>query len=143
MALKYAQLPDDLEGLKQMVLKHSSVAEALRAEVLRLLRWRFGRCSEVIDRNISPELPLAGGESTPPPPRQDVSDPARPPKLVAVEPFTFKAKDRRSARLLPPELPRVIKVYAPGRCKCPDSGKQLSRLGEDASEQLDYVHGYF
>src|SRR5262249_30645732 len=61
--------------LKQMVLKHSGIAESLRAEVLRLRRWRFGRSSEVIDTNIAPELPLAGGESAPPPSRQDVSDP--------------------------------------------------------------------
>ena len=54
MALVYAQLPDDPEELKQMVLKHSSVVEALRAEVLRLRRWRFGRSSEGIDTNIAP-----------------------------------------------------------------------------------------
>jgi transposase len=143
MALEYAQLPDNLEELKQMLLKHSSVVEALRAEVLRLRRWRFGRSSEVIDTNIAPELPLAGGESAPPAPRQALSDPARPPRLMAVEPVTSKAIQRRTARLLPPELPRVIKVYPPSRCTCPDCGKQLSRLGEDASEQLDYVHGYF
>jgi len=143
MALEYAQLPDEPEELKQMLLKHSSVVEALRAEVLRLRRWRFGRSSEVIDANIAPELPLAGGESTPPAPRQELSDPDRPPKLMAVEPVTSKAIQRRPARLLPPELPRVIKVHPPSRCTCPDCGKQLSRLGEDTSEQLDYVHGYF
>ena len=143
MALEYAQLPDDLEELKQMVLKHSGVSEALRAEVLRLRRWRFGRSSEVIDTNIAPELPLAGGESAPSAPRQERSDPARPPKLLAVQPTAPKATHRRPSRLLPPELPRVIKVYRPSRRTCPDCGKQLSRLGEDASEQLDYVHGYF
>jgi transposase len=143
MALEYAQLPDDLEELKQMLLKHSSVVEALRAEVLRLRRWRFGRSSEVIDTNIAPELPLSGGESAPPAPQQGLSDTARLPKLMAVEPVTAKASQRRPARLLPPELPRIIKVHPPSRCTCPDCGKQLSRLGEDESEQLDYVHGYF
>jgi transposase len=143
MALEYAQLPDDLEELKQMVLKHSGISEALRAEVLRLRRWRFGRSAEVIDTNISPELPLVGGESTSTPSREDVSEPSRPPKLMAVEPVISKAKDRRPVRSLPPELPRVIQIHAPSRCTCPDCGKQLSRLGEDASEQLDYVHGYF
>jgi hypothetical protein len=127
MALEYAQLPDDLEELKQMLLKHSSVVEALRAEVLRLRRWRFGRSSEIIDTSIAPELPLTGGESAPSEPRQEVSDPARPPKLMAVEP-AYKVNHRRPARLLPPELPRVIKTYAPSRCTCPDCGKQLSRL---------------
>lgn len=143
MALEYAQLPDDLEELKQMVLKHSSVVEALRAEVLRLRRWRFGRSAEVIDNDIAPELPLAGGEGAPPAPWQEPVSPIRPPKLMAVEPVASRSNHRRPSRLLPPELPRVIKVHTPGRCTCPDCGKWLSRLGEDTSEQLDYVHGYF
>src|ERR1700761_7968325 len=62
---------------------------------------------------------------------------------MAVEPLASKAKNGRPARLRHPELLRVIEVYTPGRCTSPDCGKQLSRLGEDASEQLDYVPGYF
>jgi hypothetical protein len=126
-----------------MVLKHSCVIEALRAEVLRLRRWRFGRSAEVINTNIAPELPLTGGESAPAQARGEDFPEPRPPKLMAVEAITSKARPRRPARLLPPELPRVLKVHSPGRCTCPECGQQLSRLGEDTSEQLDYVHGYF
>jgi transposase len=142
MALEYAQLPDSPEELKQLLLKHSNLVEALRAEVIRLRRWRFGRSAEVLDPSIAPELPLAGGESStvasPP-----IADTTRPPKLLAVETRTPKLGQRRPARLLPPELPRVIRIHAPSRCTCPDCGRHLTRLGEDASEQLDYVPGYF
>jgi transposase len=62
---------------------------------------------------------------------------------MAVGPVASEVNHRRPVRLLPPELPRVIQIHTPSQCTCPDCGKQLSRLGEDASEQLDYVHGYF
>jgi transposase len=140
MALEYAQLPDDLEELKQLVLKHSTVAEALQAEVIRLRRWRFGRSAEVLDPSVSPELPLAGGEAP-------VTVPAttpelkRPPKLLAAE--SVARSSPRPARALPAELPRVIRVHAPSQCTCPDCGRKMRLLGEDTSEQLDYVPGYF
>lgn len=60
MALDYASLPDDPEELKRRLLQHSAWIEALKAEVVRLRRWRFGRSSEVIDTAIAPELPLTG-----------------------------------------------------------------------------------
>ena len=102
MALEYAQLPDDPEKLKQLLLKHSNLIEALRAEVIRLRRWRFGRSAEVMDPRIAPELPLAGGEIAasvlPAAPESN-----RLPKLLAVETHAPKRDLRRPARLLPPE----------------------------------------
>ena len=67
MALDYAALPDDTEELKQLLLKHSAWVEALKEEVVRLRRWRFGRSSEVVDGSVAPELPLAGGVTPPKP----------------------------------------------------------------------------
>jgi transposase len=142
MALEYAQLPDDLEALKQMVLKHSSVMEALRAEVLRLRRWCHGRSSESIDTRIAPELPLSGGEM-PEPAAMPASCDLKLPKLLAVQSPERPGRARRPARLLPAELPRIVQVHAPNRCTCPDCGHRLTALGEDTAEQLDYVHGYF
>jgi transposase len=46
-------------------------------------------------------------------------------------------------RVLPPELPRVLREHAPSDCDCSECGRRLSRLGEDVSEQLEYVPGYF
>ncbi len=37
----------------------------------------------------------------------------------------------------------MIRVHAPASCACPECGGALRPLGEDASEQLDYVPGYF
>jgi transposase len=144
VALDYAKLPNDPEELKQLLLKHAGWVDALREEVLRLRRWRFGRSSEVIDVGVAPELPLAGGVAPPTSPLSQVPpDAPRPPKLTAVDAPRDKSRTRRPSRALPAELPRVIREHVPSNCSCPDCGRRLSRLGEDASEQLDYVPGYF
>jgi transposase len=144
MALDYATLPEDTEQLKQLLLRHVAWVESLTAEVLRLRRWRFGRSSEVIDVNVAPELPLAGGvtaqaKATPDP----SADLPRLPKLVAVDSPSVSRLTRRPARELPAELPRVIRVHEPVSCCCPECGGALRKLGEDAFEQLDYVPGHF
>jgi transposase len=143
VALEYAQLPDDPEELKQLLVKHSRWVDALRAEVIRLRRWRFGRSSEIVDTSISPELPLPGGEVLTSEKVPTPSETAPPGKLLAVDITPRRRALRRPARVLPPELPRVLRVHAPANCQCPDCGRQLTRLGEDSSEQLDYVPGYF
>ena len=142
MALDYNQLPDDTEELKQRLLKSATLIDALRAEVLRLRRWHYGRSSESVDLAINPELPLTGGQSQQAAMATEASG-ARPPKLLSVQKPVSSISARRPPRMLPPDLPRVIKVHAPAHCACPDCGRQMSRLGEDASEQLDYVPGYF
>jgi len=143
VALKYAQLPNDLEELKQLLLRHSGWVDALREEVIRLRRWRFGRSSEVIDVSVAPELPLSGGEVPSTPPPQISPDTRRPPKLVAVSIPHDRRGTRRPARVLPVDLRRVIHEHLPVSCECPECGERMMRLGEDASEQLDYVPGYF
>jgi transposase len=143
MALEYAKLPNDLEAVKQLLLKHSVWVDALQEEVIRLRRWRFGRSSESIDVSVAPELPLTGGATPPKPTPQLPPDPARPPKLTAVDTPRQKSGNHRSPRSLPPQLPRVIREHVPSKCNCPECGQRLTRLGEDSSEQLDYVPGYF
>jgi transposase len=144
VALDYAQLPDDTEELKQLLLKHSAWVEALKDEVLRLRRWRFGRSSEVLDAGVAPELPLAGGVTPPAPaPTSAAQTDPRMPKLMAVDTPLGRKGDRRPARTLPPELPRVDREHLPSSCNCPECGAQMNRLGEDVSEQLDYIPGHF
>jgi transposase len=140
VALEYGDLPDDTEELKQLLLKHSLWVEALKEEVIRLRRWRFGRSSEAIDPGQAPELPLAGGVAAEP-----VSTPApdRMPKLMAVDTPSGSRGSRRPVRALPPELSREIREHLPTSCDCPSCGRRMARLGEDISEQLDYVPGYF
>jgi len=145
VALKYTELPDDNEELKQLLLKHSVWVEALKEEVVRLRRWQFGRSSEVIDASVAPELPLVGGVTPPEPtatPETSVDTPSVP-KLMAVDTPSGARKSRRPARTLPPELPRVVREHPPEICNCPECGERMTRLGQDTSEQLDYVPGYF
>lgn len=61
MAIDYTTLRGDPEGLMQLLLSRDALVESLKQEVIRLRRWHFGRSSEVLDANIAPELPLAGG----------------------------------------------------------------------------------
>src|SRR5690606_41465518 len=65
------------------------------------------------------------------------------PRLVSVDEPQPRGLVRRAPRTLPAELPRVVRVHAPERCTCPECGDVLRQLGEDTSEQLDYVPGYF
>jgi transposase len=143
VALEYATLPNDPEELKQLVLKHARWVEALKTEVIRLRRWRYGRSSEVLDVSVVPELPLAGGATPTTAAAPVIADAPRPPKLVAVDAPGGKRTSRRPPRTLPAELPRVIREHLPSSGNCPDCGQPLTRLGEDTSEQLDYVPGYF
>lgn len=144
MALEYSKLPNDIEALKQLLLQHSHWVDSLTEEVLRLRRWRFGRSSELIDVSILPELPLSGGMLAEPmaaDPNPQERVPALP-KLLSVDTPSGR-RSRRPPRTLPPELPRIVRVHAPQRCQCPECGERLAVLGEDSSEQLDYVPGYF
>jgi len=43
---------------------------------------------------------------------------------------------------LPPELPREEEVLSAGD-RCTDCGGKLKRLGEDVTEELEYVPGRF
>lgn len=145
-----ATLLDQNAKLTDRVSRQAAQLEALKAEVIRLRRWRFGRSAEVIDSAIAPELPLhpQGTEavsgavpiSTTP---TAVSNPASITRLASVDTPQGPRGERRAARVLPPELPRVIRVHEVGRCECQDCGGPLKRLGDDISEQLDYVPGYF
>ncbi len=144
MELEYTQLLQDIEELRQQLRQRDTWVEALKEEVIRLRRWRFGRSSESIDVSVAPELPLPGSAlPASPAPVLEATVPTPIPKLMAVDTPRGARASRRPARTLPPELPRVILQHAPASCHCPECGKQLSRLGEDTSEQLDYVPGYF
>ena len=150
MATDYETLLQDVRELRVQLAHKTTLVESLTAEVLRLRRWTFGRSAEKVDLAIAPELPLEGAAtasveaaaaaaaaSTTP------SLLRTPPRLIAVDATPGRSGTRRAPRELPAELPRVIQVHAPAGCQCPDCGAAMRRLGEDASEQLDYVPGYF
>ena len=145
MATDYETLLQDVRELRVQLAHKTTLVESLTAEVLRLRRWTFGRSAEKVDVAIAPELPLDGA-ATARPESVDSASPAPPsalPRLSAVDAVPGRSGARRAPRELPAELPRVIQVHAPASCQCPDCGAAMRRLGEDASEQLDYVPGYF
>jgi transposase len=144
VAADYETLLRDVRELRAQLAHKTTLVESLTAEVLRLRRWTFGRSAEKVDLTIAPELPLEGAVAA-------TSDgtaaaptlPSAPPRLIAVDTASGRSGKRRAPRDLPPELPRVIRIHQPASCQCPDCGSAMRRLGEDTSEQLDYVPGYF
>lgn len=135
-------LRSELAALREKLAGREALIESMRTEIIRLKRWRYGASSESIDPALAPELPLAGGEAAKPATAGCAKDCA-PPRLMSVDLAREKRASRRPLRDLPAHLPRLVRVHEPEDCHCPGCGDAMRRLGEDASEQLDYVPGYF
>ena len=128
--LDTASLPDDVSLLKAMLVVADAELEQLRIQVAKLRRMQFGTSSERLAREADQlELGLEDAE---------VEAVAKAPPAVirardAVKPFR---------QPLPDHLPREDVVHAPA-CLCPDCGGAMRRIGEDVTEQLDYVPASF
>ena len=59
-------------------------------------------------------------------------------KLPAIE-----EKDKPKRRLIPDHIPRMEVELSPGADACADCGGRLRRIGEDVTEELEYVPGRF
>ena len=139
-----APLPNDIDVLKQLVADRDGLIAKLLTEIARLKRWQFGRSSERLDATLAQlqlalgDLPAAAPPAEPPQeilPAEESTQPLQPRSRVL--PF------RRAPRSFPAHLPRETVVHAPARCDCPDCGGTMRPLGEDVSEMLDLVPGYF
>ena len=131
-------LPDDVDALKAMVrsaqaalaaskadLRHRDLLiEKLRHQLAGLRRQRYGVSAESLDQL---ELALEDEELA----RATVADTA---------PRAAKSTPRR--RALPGHLPREETVLDPEE-HCADCGGVLKRLGEDVTEELEYVPARF
>ena len=139
--LKAADLPDDIEALKRLVIDTAAaydtaraelIAEQLEVERLRfqiavLKRQQYGRSSEQLDTTIA-QLSLT---------LEDLE--ASQAEIVAIAPPAAPvARERPARRPLPPELPREDVVHA-ALCNCPQCGGALRSAGEDVAEQLEWV----
>ena len=136
-------LPSDIDTLQQLLASRDALIAKLLTEIARLKRWQFGRSSERIDETLA-QLQLALGDlhSAPqtlaaPEPPLPAADSTQAPPQQKVLPF------RRAPRAFPSHLPRETIVHAPASCHCPDCGGAMRSLGEDVSEMLDLVPGYF
>ena len=134
-----AQLPDDVDALKRMIVSMAQDAvhartliEKLRFELARFKRHQFGASSEKLDGRIGQlELAIEALET------DEAETAARKPEA------TSRDKGSKPARRpLPDHLPRE-EVIHPGPCACPACGGQLRRIGSDVTETLDYVPGRF
>ncbi|MGH8220375.1 MAG: IS66 family transposase [Steroidobacteraceae bacterium] len=138
-------LPNDVEGLKCLVLEHHSASAAkdiklkeqrmliehLRFQLAKLRRARFGQSCEQLEgagqlAMSFEELKAALAEAE----RQA----ADAPKIEAAA--TVKGKPVRRKKL-PEHLERVDNLIEPKACTCPDCGGALSELGRDESELLE------
>ncbi|WP_354289466.1 IS66 family transposase zinc-finger binding domain-containing protein [Sphingomonas sp. UYEF23] len=99
-------------------------------QVAKLRRMQFGTSSERLTAQAD-QLELGLEEA-------EVEAVAKAPPAVirardAVKPFR---------QPLPDYLPREEVVHAPA-CVCPDCGGAMRKIGEDVTEQLDYVPASF
>jgi hypothetical protein len=100
VTLDIATLQSRIGELEQRLGQKDVHIEALKAEVLRLRRWRFGRSAETLDPGVAPELPLAGGELASAAPLEASSDAPKIARLVSVDAPRESRLTRR--RELPP-----------------------------------------
>jgi transposase len=138
-----AALPDDIETLKRLLIDRDEMIAKLMVEIARLKRWRFGRSAEQTDAALR-QLQLALSDlqvlAT-----CEVAAPDTVPVAESTQapPPTHSPRLRRVPRAFPAHLPRETIVHAPASCTCPDCGAAMRKLGEDISEMLDFVPGYF
>lgn len=121
-------LPDDIAELKAMVRYRDLLIEKLKHQLAGLRRHRFGSSSEALDQL---ELTLEEAEIA-----------------AAAEPVAPSsgdlalAKEQPKRRPLPDHLVRNEQVLSPGEA-CGRCGGRLKKLGEDVTEELEYVPGRF
>jgi len=146
-----APLPDldtlDAAALKNLILQqheelssHAAEVERLRLLIARLQRLQFGRKSEKIQKQIEQlELQLEDLEAGNAEKRAQEAN-TLPPASTVIRAAATRQPARRP---LPDHLPREIQVHEPEHDGCPACGAELSKLGEDVSEVLEYVPARF
>ena len=133
-ALSTAELPDDVDVLKQLVVAQAEEYETelarLREQLNLLLAKRYGPSSE---KHSPDQLGLFN---------EAESEAENPPEEEPVEavPVAAHERKRHGRKPLPDYLPRVrIEHDLPEEEKTCSCGCGLTRIGEDTSEQLDIV----
>ncbi len=121
---------EQLQAKDEQLFSRDAEIEHLKLLIAKLRRMRFGRSSEKLDRQIE-QLELRLGEL----------EESRSKESLERETSVAERAVARPARWpLPEHLPREVQTYLPKEEACPDCGGKLKRLGEDASEILEYSH---
>jgi transposase len=138
--VEHADLPEDVESLKQLVvtMRQALASRDLQIEHLKLLlakfqRARYGRSSEQLDERIN-QLQLSIEEL----------EAAQAQYLPSIE-LLEQAKGKPVRKPLPASLPRETVSHAPvpADAPCPSCGGKLRYLGEDVSEILERIPEQF
>lgn len=145
--LEMSALPDDIDALKAMIAArdamiaqqdqeltrkdnelrhHALMIEKLKARLDKQLRDRFGSSAEGIEQL---QLMLEDLEIT------------RSAEASAAD-LPAESKDKPVRKPLPDHLPRREQVIEVGDA-CSDCGGRLKRVGEDVTEELEYIPGRF
>jgi len=130
-----ANLPDDIEALKAIILAQQEQNARLEALVAAFRQAMFGRKSEKIDPDQF-ELALEDIETAIA--RVEAEGEANP----LVTPTRTSTPRRANRGSLPRHLPRIEEVIEPESTLC-DCGCARHVIGEDVSERLDIVPAQF
>jgi transposase len=130
-----ANLPDDIEALKAIILAQQEQNARLEALVAAFRQAMFGRKSEKIDPDQF-ELALEDIETAIA--RVEAEGEANP----LVTPTRTSTPRRANRGSLPRHLPRIEEVIEPESTLC-DCGCARHAIGEDVSERLDIVPAQF
>ena len=144
MSETFKSLPDDpaeLRAVSELMVQHiqsqAYQIEKLKAELDGHRKARFGSKSEsadqlALDLQEDTEIEAAAQDQAADDAAQD----------GASEEDQTQRKRRHNRAPLPKHLKREETVLSPGET-CSDCGGKLRQLGEDVTEELDYVPGHF
>ncbi len=122
-------LPEDVEALKSLVHELYSENARLKEQINILLAKRFGPSSE----KISPDQFGLFNEA-----EQAVEEQTAPVETITVPTHTRNKPGRKA---LPEHLPRVEVIHdlPEAEKQCPCGCGEMTRIGEETSEQLDII----
>lgn len=144
MKTEPVQLPDDPDELRALVVALQAELysktlhlEKLKAQLALLRRARFGRSSEKLDAEIG-QLELMIGDI-----EEGQSESAERTRAAQDPPVRQRARTAPVRRPLPAHLPREQIEHA-AACVCPScGGANLTVIGTDEREVLEYVPSHF
>ena len=132
---KTLTLPDDPEELRSVTARllaevkaQAILIEKLRHQLAGHRAHRFGASSETAE-----QLQLA----------LETSEIAAAAMTARMKLPDIEEKDKPKRRSIPDHVPRMEVELTPSTDTCADCGGRLRRIGEDVTEELEYVPGRF
>jgi transposase len=147
-------LPPDVENCHRVIWEYFEALLASRAETererqerLELIRRFFGPRRERFDDDPAQgKLFQTGGPPEADTAEAEVAEPSPPASITQEEqPASPPTKHPHGRRRFPSHFPRVRREHklSDAERRCPCCGKLRKVIGEEASEQLDYVPGHY